>query len=942
KNELTVSIVGSDKTGLKKEVESALEGIPTAISTGNNWSTPRGSYFTPSPLGVKGKLSFVYPGGFTSYLGMNRDLFQIFPQLHDVSEQISSHPDRMFRDSQLFPRSLFKPSDNQTLTQQNDLVKDAIGMFETGIAAAIFYTHIAQNILKISPQSTFGYSMGEVSMMYAFGCWGNTDLMSDILHNKPVFKERLAGPMKTAREAWGLPENPTDPQEVIWECYTVSASIDEVETALDGIGKVYAIIVNNPLETVIAGAPESCQKLLSTLDKKAVKVPMTDVIHCELVKADYDKIVELHTAPVLQHPDVDFYTAMNCQKTEINSDLIAHNIAQLYCQRVDFPKLINKTYQDGARIFLELGPQGSCSKNIKATLADKEHLAIGINRKGVDDYTALILAIAQLKSHRVAIDLSHLYPQEQVVTTPRKSLVDAVSPGGNNIYKIINQEIDADFINQLDVIPRKSSEVIPEITKNNTSVVNGSLNSFETFHHIMDQSHHHRKLVSKTQNAFLQARKVSMKQLSETLSLRLSLGVDNKGPSVPQNPVIFPQKSSLLKPVLKSVNMDRREVEYTEDHIYEFALGSISKCFGDDFSVYDGRKSQRNPNGDLQLLSRVIKATGKRKEFQKSSSMVGEYDIHRDSWFFEQNSYPVVPYAVIMEIALQPCGFLGAYMGSPLIYPEVDLCFRNLDATANLLSYPDLRDKVVTCKAVLNSTSSSSETVIQQYEFQLLSDDKLFYEGKTTFGYFTAEALGKQLGIDNGKQVKPWIFDNPNKDTIEIDLKSPSAIDRLYTPQPKSPFYYMKQGQLDLLDNVKIIDNGGDYQKGYIYAEKEVDQKDWFFPFHFHEDPVMPGSLGVEAILQSMKIYALHSNLGKDFTSPCFGHHTGQMIWKYRGQIVPANNKMSLDVHIKSIEREHQQTIIKGDANLWKDGLRIYTVKDAAITINEAMELTNE
>jgi hypothetical protein len=45
---------------------------------------------------------------------------------------------------------------------------------------------------------------------------------------------------------------------------------------------------------------------------------------------------------------------------------------------------------------------------------------------------------------------------------------------------------------------------------------------------------------------------------------------------------------------------------------------------------------------------------------------------------------------------------------------------------------------------------------------------------------------------------------------------------------------------------------------------------------------------------------------------------------------------MSLDVHITSVTDDNGKRIIMGDANLSKDGLRIYEVKDIAICIEEA------
>ena len=59
------------------------------------------------------------------------------------------------------------------------------------------------------------------------------------------------------------------------------------------------------------------------------------------------------------------------------------------------------------------------------------------------------------------------------------------------------------------------------------------------------------------------------------------------------------------------------------------------------------------------------------------------------------------------------------------------------------------------------------------------------------------------------------------------------------------------------------------------------------------------------------------------------------VVWKYRGQIIQSNQLMSIEAHIKKIEREGDKIVVTADANLWKDGLRIYEITDAAIVIME-------
>ena len=117
-----------------------------------------------------------------------------------------------------------------------------------------------------------------------------------------------------------------------------------------------------------------------------------------------------------------------------------------------------------------------------------------------------------------------------------------------------------------------------------------------------------------------------------------------------------------------------------EKDITTFALDDLSKCFGPEFAVYDGRTVSRQPNTDLQVISRILKIDGERHYFKKPSTCYAEYDVPVDAWYYEQNSAVTMPYSVLMEIALQPCGLLGAYLGSTLKFPDKNLYFRNYSA----------------------------------------------------------------------------------------------------------------------------------------------------------------------------------------------------------------------------------------------------------------------
>jgi acyl transferase domain-containing protein/3-hydroxymyristoyl/3-hydroxydecanoyl-(acyl carrier protein) dehydratase len=390
-------------------------------------------------------------------------------------------------------------------------------------------------------------------------------------------------------------------------------------------------------------------------------------------------------------------------------------------------------------------------------------------------------------------------------------------------------------------------------------------------------------------------------------------------------------------PMVPGQNRVPNTVPFTPWHMFEFATGNTSNCFGPAFDVYKDRIPPRTPCGDLQLVTQVVDVVGKPFEWKAPASCRAEYVVPEDAWYFAKNSHPNwMPYSILMEISLQPNGFVSGYMGTTLVYPGKDLFFRNLDGTGKLLKQIDLRGKTIVNDSVLVNTSMAGGSIIQSFTFELSVDGEVFYEGKAVFGYFSSESLSNQLGIDNGKKTNPWFVDNNTpKNQIEIINLNDSNLPLFQAPANK-PFYRLAGGQMNFVDTVSIVEGGGKAGKGYILGEREIDATDWFFRYHFHQDPVMPGSLGVEAIIEIMQVYALKNNLGADFNNPRFIAPISTVVWKYRGQITPENRHMALDVHITDIVKENGKVTIVGDANLSKDGLRIYEVKDIVLSIIEA------
>ncbi len=407
---------------------------------------------------------------------------------------------------------------------------------------------------------------------------------------------------------------------------------------------------------------------------------------------------------------------------------------------------------------------------------------------------------------------------------------------------------------------------------------------------------------SRAHQRFLEARQEALYQMGDLIAMQIDQLAATTG-------------------IAFTSHADQRKALFGPKQLEAFASGSVVQCFGADFSIYENRRTPRIPNGELLLISRVIAINGERGNL-KQGDIQAEYDVPATAWYLHDGSFAAAPQSILMEIALQPCGFLSAYLGSQLLFPEIDFYFRNLNGTIELLAYPDLAGKTIRNHARLLSTVVSGENIIQKFAFELSLDGNVFYRGESTFGFFTRRALMGQGGLDGGKTVAPW------RQTLkDATLHLRSALPSLQ---------HAPTGKMRILDHYAVMRDGGKYGKGYVFAKHRIDPTEWYYRCHFYQDAVMPGSLGVEAILQSMQVYATASGLLEGLRAPRFALPCNQPLsWRYRGQVLPAPGEMSIEAHITDVLRLPHETVLLAEASLWCNHTRIYEIKSAAISITE-------
>jgi len=349
---------------------------------------------------------------------------------------------------------------------------------------------------------------------------------------------------------------------------------------------------------------------------------------------------------------------------------------------------------------------------------------------------------------------------------------------------------------------------------------------------------------------------------------------------------------------------------FTKQQLLEFADGQPSRCFGEHYEVFDSgeKRCARLPRPPFLLMDSVTKVDGPLGCLQAGTKATSSFIFIRDSWYQNANGDAKgMPFSILLEVALQPCGFLAAYMGSALTSEE-ELFFRNLGGSASLKGVALPGDRL-TIRTEVTGISRSAGMIIQNFKFQVIGRGSTLFAGDTVFGFFTGAALARQVGI--GEELEPTPEEKP----------------QFSGPYPAAGC--LPEAPLLMVDSIAgYWENGGINHQGYARATKKTNSSEWFFESHFKGDPVMPGSLGIEAMVQLAKFIAWRKN--PKITGLSLATSGVQQTWVYRGQVIPTSQNITLEVEIKSAQPERQELTFQG--RLAVDGLVIYKIDNFGLS----------
>lgn len=128
-----------------------------------------------------------------------------------------------------------------------------------------------------------------------------------------------------------------------------------------------------------------------------------------------------------------------------------------------------------------------------------------------------------------------------------------------------------------------------------------------------------------------------------------------------------------------------------------------------------------------------------------------------------------------------------------------------------------------------------------------------------------------------------------------------------------------------MMDRITHIQaDAGIFAKGEIIAEYDINPDNWFFSCHFVDEPLMPGSLMLEGLWQTLGFYLVWSGY------PGKARALGVSDLKLRGEVMPDAGKVEFHIDIKRVLQKHA-VIAVAQGKVVQGGKDIVFAKDLRV-----------
>ena len=859
-------------------------------------------FYNPHPMayGNKNGICFVFPGSGNSFFDMGRALFIQWPEILSKQHQ-----------ENLYLRRQYRPDCFWDLGKSQDYRHDARAMIFGHVSLCTGISDLVQTF-GIKPNFVVGYSLGETAGLFALKAWSDRDEMLGKIQNSTLFTEELAGECRAARRHWKWPKS----KPLNWVLFTIDRSMDAVRALLKKHDHVYPLISNTSAECVIGGERGAVEAFIREIGCRYVPIKGVTISHCEVLKEVEASYRELHLRKTVAPPHIQFYSGAGGRSYGVDRESASNAIFSHALKGVDFPKTINAAYDDGAGIFLEIGPGASCTRMINHILKGRPHVARSFCIQGQDPHSLVLRGLGQCISEGVPVDMAALYGGgfNKAAQTRHDDTHDSstirIKTGGKPF--VIPKWVGA--VKKQAVNPIEAGVQTPRERKPLAS------------HELIAQ-------FTKTEQAKIDAHSMYLKFSSEITEAM----ADN----LAQQLALLGKSGGRTGPTVS----DEPARSLTREQCMEYAVGAISKVFGPKYVEIDGYPTRvRLPDEPLMLVDRVVSIEGEPLVLGPLR-IITEHDVKDGAWYLDSGRMPICITVEAGQADLMLSGFAGIDFHTKGL-----AVYRLLDADITFHRHLPLSGETVRYDIRIKQFFTLNDTHFFNFEYDgTINNKPLLTMRNGCAGFFTEAALAEGKGLtesrlnsgpEKGKVDSGWrelvAMEVESYDEAQLDALRggdlAGCFGRSFKPLGLQCPLSIPGGRMKLVDRiVKIDPKGGRYGLGLIRAEADIHPDDWFLTCHFVDDRVMPGTLMYECCMHTLRIFLLRMGWvaeAEDVSLEPVKGITSRL--KCRGQVLKTTTVVTYEIALKELGI-HPEPYAIADARMVADGKYIVDMEDMSI-----------
>ncbi len=400
KGAAVIAMIAADVPSFRARLASAL----TRLESGDLRRIKDKSgtyYFAQHLLGDGGgKLAFIFPGVISFYPDMMRDLAILHPTCRSAFDELE---EAVVNEDEAFTPSNFIFPPAPYYRQDADVFRSgayAQALISTYAGSSALMRLLASGGLK--PDGVLGCGGGDLAAVMCSGAVGETVSRPDRIR----FVREIYRIVAKAVNHGGLP--PTAMISIVMrhegEADPIIAAFpkDKVMLALDLSPRQRSYAIRPEFE-------EEAMRAFAAAGIRAVKVPLDRPFNTPLCKSMVPAIKKFASEWIRSEPRCAVYSCALGQRLSDKPRHAKADIAERWAKPVLFTETVRAMYEDGYRVFLEVGPRGIMTSAMSDILGDKEYAAIAVNSIHRRGRLQLQHAIAQLLAQGADFSITNLF-----------------------------------------------------------------------------------------------------------------------------------------------------------------------------------------------------------------------------------------------------------------------------------------------------------------------------------------------------------------------------------------------------------------------------------------------------------------------------------------------------------------------------------------------------